>query len=321
LNCKRYCKRSRNSSTWDVSGTSARLLAMESFRLATDGDYTEQMAWPMFVRDEFQQYESLWRVFVVALTERVQEGEQSSIRFLEQTELDKIDRPIWHVLVGQLHYTTLLHLVRVFELRRRRVRDRDSLIEAIARLYAATDTAFELLGRCLIEREPETAKVWNQTPGKDIRNRWMSENDWPLASLRRYRNALLHGGLRMAYDGRFELPDGRFTNAVCFPRFEAISKTPDWREASPDDTAPADQLVGEAWEEVLAYLRQTWNGELVKWACENFEEPAKPPRTMTLEARSFSDGSPMPGPPAAGSAVTSETLAVHPPVAPPRPEG
>ena len=268
---------------------------MAPFELATDGDNTEQIAWATFLRHEFPHYEAFWQVFVVELTGRTWDGDQTNIRLREQADLDKIDRPPWHVAVAQLHYTTLLHLVRAFEIRHRRVRDRDSFTEAIVRLSAATDTAFELLGRCLLD--PDEADTWNQNAGKRIRERWAQENDRPLQSIRSYRNDLLHGRVQMVFDGRLGIDGERYTNVLFFPRFERLSPKPDWREANPDDAAPADQLVDEAWDRVLAYFRETWDGRLLPWARESFEAPERPPAKFTFNiraVRSLSADSPVP---------------------------
>jgi hypothetical protein len=230
-------------------------------------------------------------------------------------ELDEDGRPSWHVVIAQLHYTTLLHLARVFELRRRCIRDRDSFIEAIARLHAATDTAFELLGRCLLNQD--APECWNESPPETIRGRWISEKEPPLKPLRDYRNILLHGRLEMSFLATLKIDaDGRrYTKAPFFPSFETASKTPDWREANSDDAVAADQLVNKGWDQVLSYFRQTWDDELLKWADQHFEAPERPPQKVTFEivgsAHSLSAEGPYETP--AGSAVSSD-IRVLPPV-------
>lgn len=134
-----------------------------AFQLALHGDRVEQAAWPLFVRDRFPEYEVFWQLFVVPLTNRVTDA--NDVSFRAQPELDQEGRPAWHVAVAQLHYTTLLHLLRAWEIRQRRV----AFIEAIARLSAATDTAFELLGRCLNGKE---YAAWSENAGKDARREW-----------------------------------------------------------------------------------------------------------------------------------------------------
>lgn len=225
-----------------------------AFDLATYGDSVECTAWPAFLHDEFPQYEAFWQVFVVELTDRVREP--FSIRFRPQSELDAINRPEWHVAVAQLHYTTLLHLVRVFELRRRRIRDRDSFIEAIVRLHAATDAAFELLGRCLIDGG--VSDPWDEAKGKKVRERWIGERKPPLSHVRHYRNALLHGRVRPEHEVMIGSPDDDWQTKVAFyPTFAKMPSALDWRKASIDDAEPADHLVDQAWVEVLDYLRAT----------------------------------------------------------------
>ena len=241
------------------------------FTLAHFGDREEQAAWPLFVRDEFPQYEEFWRLFVVALTGRVSDVRE--IGFRPQAELDRLGRHEWHVEVAQLHYTTLLHLARVFELRRRRVRDRDSFFEAIVRLDAAADTAFELLGHCLIDRG--SAESWNERTGERVRKAWEKKAGSPFISLARYRNSLLHGRVRPEHEVVFQVD--RWSPKVPFyPTFEKMPTALDWRKADALDAAPADQLVDEAWTQVLAYFRKAWTGELLPWARASFKAPPVP---------------------------------------------
>lgn len=249
---------------------------MGDFTLTEDGDREERAAWPMFLRNEFPQYEHFWRVFVVPLTGRVLDSPH--VNFLSTTEIEALGRAEWHVEAAQLHYTTLLHLVRVCHLRSRSVHDRDSFMEAIVRLDAATDTARELLGRCLLDQGVSAS--WDETAGRRIRGNWTKEDEEgcrPFKALADYRNALLHGRMRPEYRITFETGHGS-TTVPFYPLFEAVPKesTLDWRKADLADFAPADHLVDQAWHLVLDYLRTSWSSRLLPWAAsEGMSEPVR----------------------------------------------
>ena len=234
---------------------------MPPFDLASHGDVVERSAWDNFLRDEFPEYETFWQFFVVGLTERVKDG--FGIAFLPRGELSREEG---HVAVAQLHYTTLLHLVRVFELRQGPIRDRDALIEAITRLSAATDTAFELLGRCLLDKD---YAPWKENEGKKAREDWQRREGLLLASVRRYRNTLLHGRARVHYRAQ--------NGPLLCPSFEQMADAADWREADQNETVRANDLVDNGWAQVLGYLSRTWRAELVPWAMGNFCRPDVPP--------------------------------------------
>lgn len=233
--------------------------------LATEGDPVERAAWPAFLRMEFPQYQQFWRLFVVGLTRRPE-----GIDFRSQDQLDRIGRPSWHVTVAQLHYTMLLHLVRVFEIRRGLIANRDLFIEAITRLHSATDVAYELLGRSVLpggEAEP-----WSEEAGQSARRRWI-RHDEPathhLKDLRQYRNALVHGRVRPEFRARVGIDGLGEIEALCYPKFLALDNVADWRRAALTDFAPADALVEEGWQSVLAYLRDSWDHTLLPWSKDN----------------------------------------------------
>jgi hypothetical protein len=281
---------------------------MAPFDLATYGDSVERVAWPSFVCREFPQYEEFWQVFVVELTERVREP--LAVEFRPQEELNKISRPAWHIAVAQLHYTTLLDLVRVFELRRRGVGDRDSFTEAIARLQAGVDAAFELLGRCLLSGGDE--QPWSEKKGESIRRKWQKAAGDPLKSLRDYRNALLHGRVRPEFQIQIPGPVyGQQARVTLYPKLETIASALDWRDATLNQAMPAEQLIDEVWAAVLDYARTTWETKLVPWARDNFRAPGTPEGISSLflpnvaGARSVSAEGPPP--PSGESASFSET--------------
>jgi hypothetical protein len=87
-------------------------------RLSTDGDSLEQYYWNEFIADRFPSYEAFWLAGVVHLTRR--SVDRRDIRFLSPDELAATGRARTdeEVAVAQLHYTTLIHLGRVYGLLR-----------------------------------------------------------------------------------------------------------------------------------------------------------------------------------------------------------
>jgi hypothetical protein len=251
-----------------------------SFTLARDGDPEERVAQLLFLNAEFPQYEKFWRLFVVGLTGRVHDVTQ--IGFRPQAELDAEGRSEWHVEVAQLHYTTLLHLRRVFDLRREGIWNRDRFLEAIVRLDAATDTAFELLGHCLIDRGKSLP--WDEIAGQKVRKSWGKKAGQPLKALQDYRNCLLHARMRLEYPVILDI-DGRQTTIPFYTTFGKMLNSLDWREATIEHAAPVDALVDEAWAQVLDYFRHAWAEELLPWAQAAFSAPEVP---VTLPAMPFS---------------------------------
>jgi hypothetical protein len=81
-------------------------------RLSTDGDQTERLYWDKFAADWFPSYESFWLQRVVPLTRR---GiDRRDIGFLSREEM--VEGTDEAVALAQLHYTTLVHLGRVYDL-------------------------------------------------------------------------------------------------------------------------------------------------------------------------------------------------------------
>jgi hypothetical protein len=81
-------------------------------RLETDGDRFERRWWHEFVAERFPSYEGFWLAFVVPLTGRG--DDRGDIHFRSREELGAAQDE--DITVAQLHYTTLIHLGRVFDL-------------------------------------------------------------------------------------------------------------------------------------------------------------------------------------------------------------
>lgn len=111
--------------------------------LAKDGDTLEQKYHGRFLEAEFGGYAELWAAYIVPLT-----GRPDHIDFKTDAELREMGRGHADLCNAQLHYTVLVHLARVWDLRMgNQFPDLESFTEGIVRLSAATDVADELLQR------------------------------------------------------------------------------------------------------------------------------------------------------------------------------
>jgi hypothetical protein len=223
------------------------------YSLEKDGDPYEKAAWLAFVREEFPAYQVFWRAYIVPLTKR-----PISIDFHTDEELAAIDRGPEDVCNAQLHYTVLLHLLRVFNLRSGdELRDQDSFMEAIVRLSAVTDVADELLQRATM---PGQYGAWQE--GRAARDKWREANGKPLQHLRRYRNRLLHGRLLPRIDWHYNRNSEK---VILMPRIGNEAKYLDWRvEWDVDnDFEDGHVIVDRAWSEVLEYVERQWTNTLM----------------------------------------------------------
>lgn len=228
-----------------------------TYSLERHGDRTEQRYWAQFLRDQFPRYGEVWASYIVPLT-----GRPDDIRFKADAELAAIGRGPADICNAQLHYTTLMHLGRVWDLRRTEFRGDalDAFIEAIVRLAATTDVADELLQRAT---DPTKFDAWSESP--HARQAWRKANNYPLQSLRDYRNRLLHGRLPPYGEG----------DLIAAPKIGTESGYLDWRPVllpTPEpgvarDFEPARDIVSRAWEDVLAYLDREWSRTLVPNLC------------------------------------------------------
>jgi hypothetical protein len=242
--------------------------------LAEHGDDFEKFYWPKFIRDEFPEYAEFWRKFV----QPQREGPESV--WFKQGSPSEAPSVANRVIVAQLHYSTFMHLVNVYEIKHSPVsfvagsnsvsevaRLIGTFSDAIVSLSSATDTADELLERVLLETRYKPWSEWESMKARKKRR-----NPDPLPTLHNYRNRLVHGPLIPQRVVRLvDEADGvRKLRSIelSFPKFEKLSETIDWRkfqhgEVIETDFALARVLVGEAWTMVLDYLRSEWTSNLL----------------------------------------------------------
>jgi hypothetical protein len=205
-------------------------------------------------------------------------GRPKHVHFRSDDELAAIHRSPADLCNAQLHYTTLIHLGRAWDIRAAPLTV-ESFTEAITRLSAATDVADELLQRATC---PGKYDAWEESP--TARQAWRRAHGYPLQPLRDYRNRLLHGRIppNITIELHGPLPDevlyvpsNEPRQFLAVPRIGREKAHLDWRTVigQPDDRltalrvdadfALAQNVFGTAWREVVAYLQNQWLGTLI----------------------------------------------------------
>ena len=231
---------------------------MTEFRLAIDGDATEQQAWPLFIQSSFPSYETFWQKRVVPITRR-----PLNIRLLDDAELAARGLTAHDVALAQLHYTVLQHLLAAYPLLGPAI-DRDGLVTGLSRICAAQDVGFELLER---SANPKKYDPWFEDSrkarasnsqllaGQDARETWRKTNGYPLQEYRDYRNKLMHGRVPPAVLN---------AGVLLVPTVKAVDQYCDWRKAANlADFAPASTVLAEAWQATIGYLETNWRSRLL----------------------------------------------------------
>jgi len=236
---------------------------MDEYRLAIDGDDIEKFCWGKFIQNEFPSYEKFWQLFVTPLTNR-----PKNIHAKTDSELKQIGKSPHDICLTQLHYTILRHLLRTYLiLHSDQPIGMDELTDGVIRLCSALDVSFELLERFTnptkydpwLERKDNQGKLG----GKEARKQWQQSNNYPLQHLRDYRNHLIHGRLTPGVIGR----------NYFLPKIETENKYLDWRiitnpNENPgldtNDLMPAEEILRQAWGEVINYLEEQWQKVLLK---------------------------------------------------------
>lgn len=222
------------------------------YSLAIDGDGEERAAWKEFLQAEFVEYEYFWLRSVVPLT-----GRPENIDLKSDSELPAGKSPE-DIAIAQLHYTVLKNLRRAFNQRKSAHVDDYVLSVGLSFLVAAQDVVFELLARV---QKPGHYDPWLETrakgrrdSGRDARNEWKDQENYPLQWVRDYRNKLLHGRTPPSIGGQL-------------PKNDYLDHYADWRRAFAQvDLAHFETptaILDRAWAETLLYFRDSWRKHLL----------------------------------------------------------
>ena len=228
----------------------------DPIRLFSNGDDYEKLYWDRFVKTIFPNYEQFWIQNIVPLTDR-----PNSIHILSKEEVRKIGKNDQNVQIAQLHYTVLRHLIRVFEMLNKNYFSFDDLQEGFLRLCSGLDVSFELMLRY---KHPSEYVAWKEY--RQVASDWNNKNYYfPdfIQKVRRYRNFLTHCNL---------MPSMTIGGNLYIPKIGLEGNYYDWRTiASVEDATNAksdfqyaQELLNDAWDEVVKYLNDCWRMYLIK---------------------------------------------------------
>ncbi|MBI5037637.1 MAG: hypothetical protein HZC01_02960 [Candidatus Kerfeldbacteria bacterium] len=238
-----------------------------NYTLQQHGDWYEQKYYALFIAQEFLEYEKFWQTFVTPVTNR--SSNPTDIHFQSNEELSSIQKTPNDLCISQLHYTILLHLIRVYDIRQIKPflpeNGRDLFTEAFARFVGAIDCADELLERFI---DPTKYPPWTETEGLRARTKWRKNHGDPLKTIRNYRNKLLHGRVppTIIISGSYD--------RMRFPKVGKQNQYIDWRIVTSGsigsngtirkDFDSPNNIIDQTWLLILKYLRKNWSCHLLK---------------------------------------------------------
>lgn len=239
------------------------------------GDILEQISYGRFIENDFPEYETFWRNFVVPLTNRSQNVRpELKLHFVSDKVLTRIRRTKNDLCIAQLHYTIITHLARAHEIKHLKLCEFRlcHFIEGITRLSSVIDVADELLERY---SSPSKYDPWDESAGQSARYNWRKGSD-SMKLVRDYRNKLVHGRINPSVLQERMYPFGDYDLACNYlvPKFDFYNDFNDWREVTNADNAKLTTLrpkfdhpisiLHEAWAKTLGYLGHQWNDVLLK---------------------------------------------------------
>ncbi|HYX07699.1 MAG TPA: hypothetical protein VE912_13305 [Bacteroidales bacterium] len=236
---------------------------MPTYTLSNDGDRIEQYNLNRFLNSEFHAYEKFWQKHVIPLTNRPQ-----NIHFKDTAQLKAIGKSGNDICIAQLHYSILRHLHRTYDIRQISTLNFQlfELTDGFVRLSGTLDIAFELLERY---KNPKKYDPWveagtkSNLGGREARRNWQKNNQFPLQSIKNYRNHLIHGRMTPTVTGA----------QTYLPNIGKEKKYFDWRlitnpskqtiRSIQNDYKPAKLILDEAWDKTIDYLQTQWMNELL----------------------------------------------------------
>jgi len=233
---------------------------MSGINLQNDGTSFEKKYYNLFLVNEFPSYERFWFNFIVPITNR-----PANIYLKTDQELDAMGRRNHDVCIAQLHYSVLMHLARVYDIKSLRPLNMNGLIEGMVRLVGAQDVAFELLERYI---NPDTYDPWISTGkgelkgGREARISWQNKKKKPLQNIRDYRNHLVHGRItpsiidKDCYIPRIGLENKYFD-------WRLVTNNPNIRQLIGEDFIISNVVLKNAWVQTIKYIETNWSDNLV----------------------------------------------------------
>ncbi len=136
------------------------------------------------------------------------------------------------------------------------------LAEGLFHLVASQDVAFEFLQRI---KTPNIYDPWSpkkeskddQDASLDARRKWQKDNNYPLNTIREYRNHLAHGRLSPHFGNG---------NKVYAPKMGKENNYLNWRividwklsNVVHEDFDSLDNILEKAWKETISYFEIEW---------------------------------------------------------------
>lgn len=224
--------------------------------LAADGDGLEKHYDSLLIQRYFPSYEAFWRDYIIPLTLR-----PHGIHLKTDAQLAADGKGPEEICNAQLHYSTLAHLGRAFQLRQYPQFSTDHLIFSLSSIVGAQDVAFELLQRFA---NPGKYGPWLGTGtggikgGREAQRDWKKANAHPLSHIRMYRNHLVHGRIAPSIGGQL-------------PKIGKENSYFDWRlvTAVPVGSLPTQDFTtvtaihDQAFNETVTYFETQWASQLI----------------------------------------------------------
>lgn len=204
----------------DILKSAEELSYKEEFSLQNDGDTAEKENYT-FINENFPRYEIWWQKNVVPLTNR-----PNNIHFKNESELSEIGKGYSDIMLAQMSYTVLIHLISLNRLiGDKKMGYKDAFYEFFSRASALIDVTCDF---CVIRKTQELKDGLNSDPNLNKMSKYLKESDsikkyghlvidFSLVKpIRTYRNSLLHGVMPPSLNGMY-------------PILDKISAYEDWR--------------------------------------------------------------------------------------------
>jgi hypothetical protein len=236
--------------------------------LQEHGDKIEQENYE-FISENFPKYEQWWKVNVVPLTNRYSPT-YPNIHFKSDGELGIIGKGYSDIMLAQMSYTVLIHLLRLKTLLDEGIGEnstvsQDRLYEFFSRASALIDVALDFIVLRkeqgfkdildgIIEPKLSLAQVSERKIKSKLRDQTYNSQilDYSqVSAVRKYRHSLLHGIVPPTYDGQY-------------PLIGTQNRYEDWRTVTSSSSinksefAYPQNICEDAFQIILDFLDKNW---------------------------------------------------------------